>query len=195
MSPARPSIWTREQTTHIVEWDKQREYRRVYGANRTAKRASMPATLLLDEWQRELDFWKYSCAYCLRRGFDCLEHVIPVSKGGATSAANVVPACRGCNHAKIGHDGEYQVRLAENLLMRGNAILAKHEPRPVLKLDTSGTPLSAATARTRKMTPNPSSRRATAPTAQDSSERSRIKMSATPAPTQRWQPIAHQPAR
>jgi 5-methylcytosine-specific restriction protein A len=51
-------------------------------------------------WVEILRAFDYCCAYCTRGKPLCLEHVIPVSKGGATSRDNVVPACRDCNDAK-----------------------------------------------------------------------------------------------
>lgn len=186
VSPTRPSIWTREQTTHILEWDKKREYRRVYNANRTAKRASMPATLQLDEWKRELGFWEFSCAYCLRSGFDCLEHVVPVSKGGATDAANVVPACRGCNRSKVGHDREYQLLLAKNLIERGKGILTRS--RRIVRRK-AGTALSVAARKHRAISAATPGIATPLPASCPVPERSRMKMSGVSAPTKKWQPV------
>ena len=43
----------------------------------------------------------HACQYCGRRGNDLtLDHVLPRSRGGATSWENVVACCRGCNARK-----------------------------------------------------------------------------------------------
>jgi len=43
--------------------------------------------------------WAYRCAYCPARATH-LDHVHPLSKGGADAAHNIVPACAGCNLSK-----------------------------------------------------------------------------------------------
>lgn len=40
------------------------------------------------------------CAYCRRSGKMVVEHVIPLSRGGAHLPANIVPACVTCNSSK-----------------------------------------------------------------------------------------------
>lgn len=43
--------------------------------------------------------WRYACAYC--NGIAThLDHVIPLSKGGADAEQNMVPACARCNLSK-----------------------------------------------------------------------------------------------
>ncbi|MER8014256.1 HNH endonuclease [Streptomyces griseoluteus] len=43
--------------------------------------------------------WAYRCAYCDARATH-LDHVHPLSKGGADKESNMVPACAGCNLSK-----------------------------------------------------------------------------------------------
>ncbi|WP_454333449.1 HNH endonuclease [Streptomyces glaucescens] len=46
-----------------------------------------------------LERWRHTCAYC--GGFAThLDHVEPLSKGGADVEANIVPACAACNLSK-----------------------------------------------------------------------------------------------
>ncbi|WP_344825813.1 HNH endonuclease [Actinocorallia longicatena] len=42
------------------------------------------------------------CGYCGRSG-DSIDHIVPVSRGGASSWENTVLACRKCNHKKADH--------------------------------------------------------------------------------------------
>lgn len=45
------------------------------------------------------------CAYCGHSGIDLqIEHVKPISKGGAHALANIVPACKSCNFSKRDHE-------------------------------------------------------------------------------------------
>ncbi len=41
-----------------------------------------------------------ACVYCGSDRELTLDHVVPKSKGGPTTASNCVTACRKCNHAK-----------------------------------------------------------------------------------------------
>lgn len=43
--------------------------------------------------------WSYRCAYCDARATH-LDHVHPLSKGGADKASNMLPACATCNLSK-----------------------------------------------------------------------------------------------
>jgi 5-methylcytosine-specific restriction endonuclease McrA len=52
----------------------------------------------------DLDFAKkhfgFRCAYCFKRRKLEIEHVRPLSRGGARGVSNVVPSCRRCNCSK-----------------------------------------------------------------------------------------------
>ena len=63
--------------------------------------ATSRCTLTRGQWQEIKERFNHSCAYCGRK-MERLEmdHVIPLSKGGAHTMANIVPACRKCNATK-----------------------------------------------------------------------------------------------
>lgn len=66
-----------------------------------AKRKSLPADLTIEQWHNILEFYEYRCAYCrCKSKILHYEHKTPVSKGGAFSASNIVPACSKCNFRK-----------------------------------------------------------------------------------------------
>lgn len=67
---------------------------------RRALKAKAFATLTVTEWEESKKFFNDSCAYCGRKLPLAQEHVIPVSKGGAWSKTNIVPACKECNQSK-----------------------------------------------------------------------------------------------
>lgn len=77
------------------------EQKRVVSNNRIATQAGLPATLTLEQWLATLQDFSGRCAYCDDAPFALLEHFIPVSLGGGTTADNCVPACFACNHAKM----------------------------------------------------------------------------------------------
>jgi 5-methylcytosine-specific restriction endonuclease McrA len=57
--------------------------------------------LTILEWFDTLRYYGFSCAYCRDRYAE-LDHFVPVSRGGATTIGNSVPACFDCNRSK--HD-------------------------------------------------------------------------------------------
>jgi 5-methylcytosine-specific restriction endonuclease McrA len=67
---------------------------------RRALFAQVENTLTAAQWREILVRFDNCCAYCGRAGRMTLDHVVPLSKGGGHTAANVVPACRSCNSSK-----------------------------------------------------------------------------------------------
>lgn len=51
------------------------------------------------QWQAVTELYGGLCAYCLAPA-STLDHVDPIAHGGSHTAANVVPACEGCNSSK-----------------------------------------------------------------------------------------------
>lgn len=52
------------------------------------------------QWEDIVRKYNYRCAYCGRKCYLTVDHVIPVSKGGEHSPCNIVPACVECNSKK-----------------------------------------------------------------------------------------------
>ena len=76
-----------------------KEKDRVNQANTRARKLDLEADLTLDQWETILRSWSYSCAHCGSH-YQELDHVIPLSEGGTTTAGNCVPSCTGCNRRK-----------------------------------------------------------------------------------------------
>lgn len=58
-------------------------------------------TLSGAEWQWILEKHHFKCAYCGQEGEGLTpDHVVPLSRGGANSLSNIVPACGPCNLKK-----------------------------------------------------------------------------------------------
>ena len=55
--------------------------------------------------QRFAEF-DHCCAYCGAKGDLHIEHLHPISKGGAHTLSNIVPACQTCNYSKHAHEVE-----------------------------------------------------------------------------------------
>jgi 5-methylcytosine-specific restriction endonuclease McrA len=84
--------------------ERDRQYRKIDENNRRARNAGLLGDLKVREWRAILDDYHHCCAYCGQPGTDTepltLDHVVPLAKGGGTTAGNVVPACRACNERK-----------------------------------------------------------------------------------------------
>lgn len=83
---SNPEIW---RPKHRVR--QERRLRRIYenGGN-----------LNYWEWEEILQRYDHRCVACGKRDELTLDHIVPVSKGGGTSAENVQPLCRSCNASK-----------------------------------------------------------------------------------------------
>lgn len=54
-----------------------------------------------EDWNSILDYFNYSCAYCLRLDVELtMDHMVPVSRGGEHTKENIVPSCKSCNSTK-----------------------------------------------------------------------------------------------
>jgi hypothetical protein len=102
---AKARVWTRKYKQSHPNADRNS------CQTRRARKSSLPATFTLKDWQRCLDYWNNSCAYCGRpRGLwhtMAQDHFIPLSRGGPYTPENIVPACsgiEGCNNSKNASD-------------------------------------------------------------------------------------------
>lgn len=76
-----------------------RELERVEGQCAYAHSLGAEATLTLEQWLETLAYFHWSCAYCQVKPFMVMSHYQRLPHGG-TTAANCVPACRGCLHRR-----------------------------------------------------------------------------------------------
>lgn len=79
-----------------------------------ATKLGVANTFTASDWVSILDAADGTCSYCRERvGRDMLsiDHITPMSKGGANTAENVAAACAACNARKAGHP------LTEDLLV------------------------------------------------------------------------------
>jgi 5-methylcytosine-specific restriction endonuclease McrA len=72
----------------------------------------LPNTFTKQDWQRCLEWWNYSCAFCgKQRDFWNtieVEHFIAISSPECpgTVVGNMLPACKSCNSSKSDRDAE-----------------------------------------------------------------------------------------
>jgi 5-methylcytosine-specific restriction endonuclease McrA len=70
-------------------------------ADREHEKARGPRSVPKELRQLVLKRDRFLCSYCgTGDGELCADHVVPYSRGGATSADNLVAACRSCNASK-----------------------------------------------------------------------------------------------
>ena len=71
------------------------------------------------------------CVYCGDVA-DCVDHIVPKSKGGTDDANNLVPSCKSCNSSKkdkdlvdfLNDDLKYQKRLDHNTIQNNEKLMA-----------------------------------------------------------------------
>lgn len=69
--------------------------------NYLAKKNALLNDFTLEEWKECTNHFNTQCAYCGCIGVTLeQEHFIPVSKNGAFTKSNILPACRSCNASK-----------------------------------------------------------------------------------------------
>jgi 5-methylcytosine-specific restriction endonuclease McrA len=103
----------RVQTNSKAKRDKDREWRnspagrearRLTEQRRRARKAAVASGISAGDWQEILDRFNNRCAYCLDQTDLEIEHMRPLSLGGAHDKDNVVPACAPCNRRKNRRD-------------------------------------------------------------------------------------------
>ena len=83
---------------------RRKNWRRHY-VNSLAKRSALlrGATIsdfTLEDWIELLEQYGYVCAYCHSTSKLTMDHIVPLSKGGNHTKANIAPACQPCNSRK-----------------------------------------------------------------------------------------------
>lgn len=73
------------------------ERRKVRKRKRLQREAA--GDLTTAQWMAKLADYGWSCAYC-SASYEEMDHVTPISRGGAHTIDNVVPACLPCNRRK-----------------------------------------------------------------------------------------------
>lgn len=79
--------------------DIQKEKQKLATHRYRSRQAGNQYSLTFQEWETILRSWNYTCYHC-GGPYEELEHVIPVSKAGGTTASNCRPVCSYCNSLK-----------------------------------------------------------------------------------------------
>lgn len=103
---ARRQYWDNreERTAYSRAWRKANpDKRQVQHENRRARKIGNPGFVAVTatDWERIRIRFGFCCAYCGERPDQVvMDHVVPLSRGGRHSPANILPACAPCNGAK-----------------------------------------------------------------------------------------------
>lgn len=68
--------------------------------HKAVRKQAPGAGVTREEWAAIKEEYGHRCAYCAQKTKLTMDHVQPVSKGGAHDTDNVVPACKWCNSSK-----------------------------------------------------------------------------------------------
>jgi len=99
---ARVSWWLEYQTKPDL-----RLYHREKAKRRKMQdRGQTPVQIPVSAIRQRFNKFGNCCAYCGKGGDMEIEHVEPISSGGAHDIGNIVPACSRCNTSKRSHDME-----------------------------------------------------------------------------------------
>lgn len=85
----------------VKSWyERNKDRYAVYFHRRRARLARVLNDYTQAQWAACKDYFNHRCAYCLEPLPLEMEHMQPVSRGGANTDANIVPACEPCNLRK-----------------------------------------------------------------------------------------------
>lgn len=88
------------RTGEIANYKRRRDAKEYWRKQKQrAERAQIEARKISSALRREV-LAGGECAYC---GYEatCIDHIVPVSKGGTRRRGNLAPACEGCNENKL----------------------------------------------------------------------------------------------
>ena len=91
------------------EWNARNpEHRKTIRQAYRARRKQAQGTVAHAEWQWLCDYYGNRCLCCGGGGPLTMDHVIPLSKGGAHSIDNIQPLCSTCNSKKYDKHIDYR---------------------------------------------------------------------------------------
>jgi 5-methylcytosine-specific restriction endonuclease McrA len=86
----------------------RRSAKKGYEQNYRARKVSAPGVITKAEVERLLEVYGSKCLRCGSNDDICIDHVVPLSKGGSNEFVNLQPLCRGCNSWKRDRDFDFR---------------------------------------------------------------------------------------
>lgn len=103
---------------------------------KAAARGQTPVQISVAAIRSRFDLFGNCCAYCGVSGDMQIEHVMPISGGGAHDAMNIVPACQSCNYSKRADDMEEWYR-SQNFFSASRLALIKQHTSEIFSRQLS----------------------------------------------------------
>ena len=103
---ARKRAWREANPERQAEYNDKYRRRNLerYALDASARRARLAGAegdFTLSDWEDVKQQYANSCAYCgTNEAPMTIEHMVPLSRGGAHDKRNIVPACKPCNSRK-----------------------------------------------------------------------------------------------
>lgn len=80
----------------------------VQAANDRARRLGAVGVITVEDWLALCERFEHRCLRCGEQKPLEIEHIEPLSKGGANTIDNIQPLCRGCNRRKHTKNTDYR---------------------------------------------------------------------------------------
>lgn len=97
---ASPELQAKGRAATQDWYRRNRDRYAVYYHRRRSRLAAVQNDYTQAQWRACQDYFDCRCAYCLEPLPLAMEHMVPISRGGANTDENIVPACKGCNSSK-----------------------------------------------------------------------------------------------
>jgi 5-methylcytosine-specific restriction endonuclease McrA len=107
----RRDYYTRNRERLIamsLQWTKDNPERAALASRLKKQRRRAAGVLTADEWRQIQAQYGHLCLACGSDGPLTIDHIVPVSRGGSNTAANVQPLCGPCNSAKATKTIDYR---------------------------------------------------------------------------------------
>ena len=111
-NPEAYKEYDRERSREYAKWRRMTDLRyRIYHREKSKRRKAQargqtPVAISVNALLTRFGQFGNCCAYCGCAGDMEIEHVVPISRGGAHDISNIVPACASCNSSKSAKEME-----------------------------------------------------------------------------------------
>jgi 5-methylcytosine-specific restriction endonuclease McrA len=99
---------------YSLQWAKDNPQRAALTGRLKKQRRRAAGVLTVAEWEQIKAQYGHLCLACGSDAPLTIDHVVPISKGGANTAANVQPLCGPCNSSKATKTIDYRPAAAAN---------------------------------------------------------------------------------
>jgi 5-methylcytosine-specific restriction endonuclease McrA len=100
-----------KRSAYQSEWQKGNKSKvSSYWHKRRAQKTEAGGSYTESEWKALCKRYDYRCACCGKKKILTFDHVVPISKGGASDISNAQPLCLSCNSSKGDKTTDYRTK-------------------------------------------------------------------------------------